>query len=107
VASSFFLERKSGEKPWEGGWVLILFVAGISPNSQLAIQNLKEIVSQHLPDRTTVRVVDILEDPQLAADENVLVVPTLLRLSPLPEVRITGSLGNRQKVLDALGLAEA
>jgi len=105
--SSFFLDRTGGEEPEEDDWVLTLFIAGRSPNSQRALQNLREIIAQHLPGRCSVQVVDILDDPLVAIARDILVAPTLVRLSPLPEVKITGSLSDRQKVLVALGLVEA
>jgi circadian clock protein KaiB len=86
---------------------MILFVAGRSPHSQRALANLQEIIALHLPGGCDFQVVDILEEPRIAADMGVLAVPTLVRLSPPPEVRITGSLGNRREVLEALGLVEA
>jgi circadian clock protein KaiB len=84
--------------------LLRLYVAGGAPNSIQAIANLEAICAEYLKDGHRLEVVDVLEDPQRAMAEGVLVTPSLAKLSPLPSAQIVGNLSDRNKVLLALGL---
>ena len=81
-----------------------LYVAGDAPNSAQAQENLVMFCETYLPDRYEIDVVDVLKVPMLALKDNVLMTPTLLRLSPAPVRKIVGALSQMQTVLDALGL---
>ena len=84
--------------------VLRLYVAGGAPNSVQAIANLEAICREYLKDGHRLEVVDVLEHPQRAMAEGVLVTPSLAKLSPRPISNIVGNLSDRAKVLLALGL---
>jgi circadian clock protein KaiB len=84
------------------GLVLRLYVAGESPSSRRAIANLKAICATVFDDQCEVEVLDVLEHPERALADGVLVTPTLIRISP-PRRTIVGDLSQRAKVLDALG----
>ena len=84
--------------------VLRLYVAGGAPNSVQAIANLEAICREYLKDGHRLEVVDVLEDPQRAMAEGVLVTPSLAKLSPLPAANVVGNLSDKAKVLLALGL---
>lgn len=84
--------------------VLRLYVAGGAPNSVQAIANLEAICREHLKDGHRLEVVDVLEDPQRAMAEGVLVTPSLAKVSPLPAANIVGNLSDKAKVLNALGI---
>jgi circadian clock protein KaiB len=84
--------------------LLRLYIVGGAPNSVQAIANLEAICRAHLKDGHRLEVVDVLEHPQRALAEGVLVTPTLARLSPLPAASIVGNLSDKAKVLAALGL---
>lgn len=84
--------------------VLRLYVAGGAPNSVQAIANLEAICREHLKDGHRLEVVDVLEHPQRAMAEGVLVTPSLAKLSPLPAANVVGNLSDKAKVLLALGL---
>jgi circadian clock protein KaiB len=84
--------------------VLRLYVAGGAPNSMRAIANLEAICAEYLKDGHKLEVVDVLEHPQRAMAEGVLVTPSLAKLSPLPAAQVVGNLSDRDKVLLALGL---
>lgn len=88
--------------------LLRLYVAGHAPNSAAALTNLRALLpaGETAEGSVELEVVDVLKDPGRALAEGVLVSPTLVRLSPLPVVRIVGSLSDRQTVRLALGLAE-
>jgi len=84
--------------------VLRLYVAGGAPNSIQAIANLEQICREHLKNGHRLEVVDILEYPQRAMAEGVLVTPSLAKLSPSPAAMVVGNLSDKAKVLLALGL---
>ena len=84
--------------------VLRLYIAGRAPNSLQAIANLEAICREYLKEEHRLEVVDVLEQPQRAMDDGVLVSPTLSRLHPLPGVNLVGNLSDRAKVVHALGL---
>lgn len=85
----------------------VLFVAGDTPNSALAIANLTGLCRAHLPGRYTIETVDVFREPQRALAEGIFMTPTLVRLAPGPLVRIVGTLVQTQTVLQALGLGAA
>jgi|SRR5688572_15801847 len=84
--------------------VLRLYVVGGAPNSVQAIANLEAICREHLKDGHRLEVVDVLEHPERALAEGVLVTPSLAKLLPLPAAGVVGNLSDRSKVLAALGL---
>ena len=84
--------------------VLRLYIAGGAPNSVQAIANLEAICREYLKDGHKLEVVDVLEYPQRAMAEGVLVTPSLAKLSPLPAANVVGNLSDKAKVLLALGL---
>jgi circadian clock protein KaiB len=86
--------------------VLRLYVANGAPNSVKAIANLEAICKQHLRDGFKLEIVDVLEFPQRALADGILVTPSLAKLSPFPTARIVGNLNDRSDVLHALGIKE-
>ncbi|MGB5595529.1 MAG: circadian clock KaiB family protein [Crocosphaera sp.] len=83
-------------------YLLKLYITGNSINSQRAIANLFRICHEELKDQYTVEIIDVLEQPQTAEREKILVTPTLIKQLPPPLQRIIGDMSNTQKVL--LGL---
>jgi circadian clock protein KaiB len=83
---------------------LRLYVAGQTPKSITALANLKRICEEHLVGRYHIEVIDLLEHPQLAAGDQILAVPTLVRRLPEPLKRIIGNLSNMERVLVGLDL---
>jgi circadian clock protein KaiB len=83
-------------------WLLRLYVAGHSPKSLTALANLKKICEEHLAGRYQIEVVDLVENPQLAADHQILALPTLVRQLPPPLRKIIGDLSHTEKVLVGL-----
>ena len=69
----------------EAQCVLRLYVAGSTPQSSRAIRNLKALCETHLPERYALTVVDLYAQPELAREDQIVVAPTLVRQSPLPE----------------------
>jgi circadian clock protein KaiB len=83
-------------------WKLRLYVAGQTPRSVAAIDNLERICHEHLHDRYEIEVIDLLKNPKLARDHQVLAVPTLVRQLPDPARKIIGDLSNVERVLVGL-----
>lgn len=90
-----------GEEP---EWILKLYVAGQTPNSLTAFENLKKICKEHLEGRYRIEVIDLIKNPQLAKGDQIIAVPTLIRKLPTPVKKIIGNLSNTEKVLVGLDL---
>jgi circadian clock protein KaiB len=88
----------------ERGLSLRLFVAGGSPDSAIAIANLKALFPAAEGSQVDVEIVDVHQDPARAARDAILVTPTLLKVSPAPPCRILGNLKNREALLGLLGI---
>ncbi len=86
-------------------WILRLYVAGQTPKSLKAFENLKIICETHLKGRYSIEVVDLLENPKLAAGDQILAIPTLVRKLPPPLKKIIGDLSNTERVLVGLDVA--
>jgi circadian clock protein KaiB len=86
------------------GLELRLYVAGDTPKSQRAIANLRGLADASLPVGHRFEIIDLLEYPELAARDQILAIPTLVRLSPLPVRKVIGDLSSTQRVLDGLGI---
>ena len=83
-------------------YVLKLYVIRQTALSKLAIANLQRICEQELKGKYRLDIIDISEDPQLAENEKIMAVPTLIKELPEPLSRIIGDMSNKEKVL--LGL---
>lgn len=81
-----------------------LFIAGGTPNSAQALGNLVALCDSRLPGRHDIEVVDVFREPMRALSEKIFMTPTLLKLSPGPELRIVGTLADSSRLLQALGL---
>ena len=88
-------------------WALRLYVAGQTPKSITAFANLKKICEAHLAGRYTIEVVDLLQQPQLAAGDQIVAIPTLVRKLPEPLRKIVGDLSNTERALVGLQLRPA
>jgi len=80
-------------------WELRLYVAGQTPKCLAALANLKRICDEHLPGRYQLEVIDLLENPKLAREDNILAIPTLVRKLPTPLRKVIGDLSNSEGVL--------
>lgn len=85
-------------------WELRLYVAGQSPKSITAFANLKRICDEHLAGRYKIEVIDLVQHPQLAAGDQIVAIPTLVRKLPEPLRRIVGDLSNTERTLVGLNL---
>jgi circadian clock protein KaiB len=83
---------------------LRLYVAGQTPRSLRAFENLRQICEEHLAGRYKIEVIDLLKDPQLGQGDQILALPTLVRKLPAPIKKIIGDLSNTERVLVGLDL---
>ena len=88
-------------------WELRLYVAGQTPRSLEAFANLKRICEEHLPGKYKIEVIDLFKEPERAAGDQVLAIPTLVRKLPVPIRRIIGTLKDTERVLVGMDLNEA
>jgi circadian clock protein KaiB len=88
-------------------WELRLYIAGQTPRSVAAFANLKKLCEEHLPGRYKIEVIDLMQHPQLAAGDQIVAIPTLVRKLPEPLRRIVGDLSNAERALVGLQLRPA
>jgi circadian clock protein KaiB len=81
---------------------LRLYVAGQTPKSLAALENLERICETHLDGQYRIEIIDLLKTPQLAAGDQILAVPTLVRRLPQPIKKIIGDLSDETRVLVGL-----
>jgi circadian clock protein KaiB len=88
----------------DGNYSLRLYVAGQTPKSIAAFANLKRLCEEYLPGRYKIEVIDLVENPQLAAGDQIVALPTLVRKLPSPLKRIIGNLSDKEKFLVGMDL---
>lgn len=81
---------------------LRLYVAGQAPNSLRAIGNSKAICEEYFNGRYELEIIDMIKFPKRAVADGIIVTPTLLRLAPLPAIRVIGNLSDTDRVLMVL-----
>jgi circadian clock protein KaiB len=86
-------------------YILRLYVSGSSERSLKAVQNLKKLCEEHLPDYD-LEVIDIYKDPAAARDEQIIAAPTLVKKLPEPLRKFVGDLSNTKKILVGLDVYE-
>jgi circadian clock protein KaiB len=92
--------KKKAEKPdGEEIWNLRLYVAGQSAKCVAAVRNLNAFCEKHLAGRYRIEVIDLLENPKLARDDQILAIPTLVRKVPEPLRKIVGDLSSSERML--------
>lgn len=87
-------------------YMLRLYIAGMSPQSRRAIDNIKNICEEYLQDKYDLEVIDLYQNPGLSKGEQIIAVPTLIKKLPSPLQHIIGDLSEREKVLVGLDLIE-
>ena len=90
----------AAEEPWE----LRLYTAGQTPKSVLAFNNLKRICDEHMPGRYRIEVIDLMKNPRLAKEDQIVAIPTLVRKLPQPLRKIIGDLSDTERTLVGLQL---
>ena len=98
-------ERKSdGQSDRSERYVLRLYVAGVTPRSIHAIENVKTVCETHLKGRYELQVIDIYQQPALAKGDQIIAVPTLIKKLPVPLRTLIGDLSDVERVLVGLDL---
>ena len=85
-------------------WAFRLFVSGKTAQLDHMFAILKQIFEEHIAGQYTIEVIDVVKDPERAAQENILATPTLLQAYPQPGKRIIGELTDKEKIVQALRL---
>ena len=105
------MKPRTSTKAFEGAaqpaaqrFVLRLYIVGSSERSLRAIQNAKDICEEHLRGAYRLDIIDILKQPRLAKDDQILAIPTLIKMLPAPVRRFIGDLSERDVVLVGLDL---
>jgi circadian clock protein KaiB len=109
------MKKKSGLDEFEDGlhnadkeiYVLKLYITGMTPNSQRAVENIKNICEQYLKDRYELEIIDIYQQPSLAQKEQLIAAPTLVKSLPVPVRKLIGDMSNKEKILVGLNLKES
>lgn len=85
-------------------YILRLYIAGLTPQSTKAVNNIKIICEEHLKGHYDLQVIDIYQQPVLARGEQIIAAPTLVKKLPAPLRRIIGDMSNTDRVLVGLDL---
>ncbi len=85
-------------------WELRLYTAGQSPKSLAALANLRRVCDEHLAGRYSIEVIDLLKNPRLAKDDQIVAIPTLVRKLPEPLRKLVGDLSDTERTLVGLQL---
>lgn len=85
-------------------WRLRLYVTDRAPRCVYAYQNLKRICAAYLQDQCQIEVVDIKKNPEIARQEQIVAIPTLVRLTPKPARILIGDFSNEERVIKSLDL---
>ncbi|MDW8848461.1 circadian clock KaiB family protein [Flavobacterium sp. MMLR14_040] len=85
-------------------WQLLLYIAGQTPKSIKALENIKKYAEEYLAGKYSIEIIDLLKSPQLAEGDQILAVPTLVRKFPEPIRKIIGDLSNEERVLVGLNI---
>ena len=94
----------SKRKPALSKYVLRLYVNDSTPKSERAVENLNRVCEEYLHGRYQLEVIDICRQAQLARDEQIVAVPTLIKRLPAPLQRLVGDMSNLNDVLVGLDL---
>jgi|SRR5688500_15799807 circadian clock protein KaiB len=87
-------------------WELRVYTAGQSPKSLAALDNLKRLCEEHLLGRYHIEVIDLMRDPRLAKDDQIVAIPTVVRKLPEPLKRLVGDLSDTERTMVGLQLRQ-
>jgi len=88
----------------EENWEFWLYIAGQTPKSILALENIKKYSKEYIKTTYTIEVIDLLKRPHLAEVDEIFAIPTLVRKIPKPLRKIIGDLSNKEKVVTGLSI---
>lgn len=96
--------RSKVSRPRDSKYVLRLYVCRSTTKSKVAVDNIQRMCEEHLKGRYDLEVIDIHDHAQLARDEQIVAVPTLIKRLPAPLQRLVGDMSDLNKVLFGLDL---
>jgi circadian clock protein KaiB len=99
-------KRETTIHPKADAWLLRLYIAGQTPKSIAALNNLKLICEGTFKGRYKIEVIDLARKPELARENQIFAIPTLVRQIPVPIRKIIGDLSDRQRVLVGLAMEQ-
>lgn len=100
--SAAFEPATSGESQI---YLLKLCISGMTPRSRQALINLKHLCDEYLDGNYALEVIDLYQQPELAARHRIIATPTLLKNLPLPVRQMFGDLSDTKATLRRLGIA--
>lgn len=102
TSTEAFEQALQGKNHEHDHYILRLFVAGMTPNSQRAIDNIQKICEAYLLGRYELEIIDIYQQPIFAKEGQIVAAPTLVRELPLPLRKFIGDLSQTDKILAGL-----
>ncbi len=100
-------KRKKSRITEKPKYVLRLYVTGQTPRSLKSVENLQRLCEKYLPGRFHLEVIDIYQQPALAAEGQIIAAPTLIKAMPLPLRRLVGDFSDSERVVLGLDLKRA
>ena len=98
-------KSKNERPPVEGKMVLKLYVSGMSPKSMEAIENINRLCHEYLEDAFDLEIIDLYKHPEIAAEQQIVFSPSLIKRLPLPKKTLVGTFSDKEKVIRALGVS--
>ncbi|MEQ1353869.1 MAG: circadian clock KaiB family protein [Candidatus Acidiferrum sp.] len=96
--------RRTSRKNASGRYILRLYVTGQTPRSLRSVENLRALCNKHLPGQFELEVIDIYQQPAMAAAGQIIAAPTLIKSMPLPLRRLVGDFSDQKRVILGLDL---
>jgi circadian clock protein KaiB len=87
------------------GYVLRLFITGHTEKSMRAVRNIRHLCEKHLSGAYDLEVIDVYQQPELAAKHQLVAAPALFKLLPLPSRKMIGDMSDTPRVLAGLGIS--
>ena len=84
--------------------MLRLYVAGSSFKSTRAIQIVSELCELLPKGGCKIEVIDLYQQPELAKQDNVVAIPSLIKVHPPPRRAFVGLSEDKQRILHKLGI---
>ncbi len=96
--------RGKSRKRAPGRYILRLYITGQTPRSLRSVENLRALCNKHLPGQFDLEIVDIYQQPAMAAAGQIIAAPTLIKSMPLPLRRLVGDFSDQKRVILGLDL---
>ncbi len=88
-----------------GRLILKLYVSGMSPKSMQAIENINKLCAEYLENSFDLEIIDLYKHPELAAEQQIVFSPYLIKRLPLPKKTLVGTFSDTEKVIKGLGIS--